>query len=163
MAMRCFGLVMIPMLVVLAASCVDACAATREFKPGSLTAIKQEHQGQPFLLKMWSVDCPPCVKDLGMLRDKLKRHRKLNLVLVSVDESSTDQQVAATLHRLGMDHVESWIFAHGDARSLRREIDSQWYGELPRTYFYDAAHARLALTGPLTDAQVDAWLQVIGR
>lgn len=161
--MRRLEWVLIAVFVALAASYVDARAATREFGPGSLAAIEQAHRGQPFLLKMWSVDCPPCVKDLGMLLEKLKRHRKLKLVLVSVDEKPAEQQVAATLRRLGMDQVESWIFAPGDARSLRREIDPEWYGELPRTYFYDAAHARVALTGPLTDAHVNAWLQVLGH
>jgi len=41
---------------------------------------------------------------------------------------------------------------------LRFYIDPGWYGELPRSYFYDAAQQRSGHSGALTRAQLQDWL-----
>ena len=37
----------------------------------------------------------------------------------------------------GLGKVEQWVFADPMPERLRFEIDRRWYGELPRTHFYD--------------------------
>jgi hypothetical protein len=59
--------------------------------------------------------------------------------------------------------AESWLFGDGNAKSLRHEIDPHWYGELPRNYFHDAAHDRVAVTGPIKDARMKTWLDALGH
>ena len=41
---------------------------------------------------------------------------------------------------------------------LRYVIDQDWYGELPRSYYYDADHQRSSHSGTLSQQQLSAWL-----
>jgi hypothetical protein len=41
---------------------------------------------------------------------------------------------------------------------LRLEIDSRWYGEVPRAYFYDRKHQREVRTGLVNKKFVEDWL-----
>ena len=44
---------------------------------------------------------------------------------------------------------------------LRYGIDPSWFGELPRSYFYDAAHNRLPHSGALNEDHIEAWLAAV--
>jgi hypothetical protein len=131
----------------------------RPFKPGSLSEIIGDRQGQPFLLILRSVDCPPCRKELDLLAQTRRAHPELDLVLIATDDiTSYAQEVHAILKKHGLGDAESWIFADPNAQRLRYEIDPKWYGELPRGYFYDAAHHRLGVSGALKPEHLSAWL-----
>jgi hypothetical protein len=41
---------------------------------------------------------------------------------------------------------------------LRFEIDRRWYGEIPRTHFYDRAHQREIKTGLINQQFVEDWI-----
>jgi len=43
--------------------------------------------------------------------------------------------------------VERGEFAESDEERLRYSIDKNWYGELPRTYYYDTSHQVKTLSG----------------
>lgn len=136
-----------------------AWAVTRPFADGSYESIRKAHQGQPFALVFWSVDCSPCVKELSLLAAALKQHPQMKLVLVSTDESAYRARVEEMLVKHGLEHVESWMFGDDDSSRLRYQVDPRWYGELPRSYFYDAQHNRTALTGAMTAEHLDSWLK----
>ena len=138
-------------------------ADTRAFLPGSLAELKKAHERQPFVLMMWSIDCPSCVRELDVLPALLKRHRGMRLVMVSTDEIGYRQRVEDMLAKHGLADVESWIFADANTRRLRYEIDATWYGELPRSYFYDASHDRVPLSGVITEEHIDTWRAAVKR
>jgi hypothetical protein len=52
-----------------------------------------------------------------------------------------------------------WQFSESDDERLRYSIDKQWYGELPRTYYYDKAHQIKSLSG----SQDEEWLKQWGK
>ncbi len=131
----------------------------RPFMPGSLSEILSARQGRPFLLILWSVDCPPCRKELDLLAKTHRAYPKLDLVLIATDDIASAKEAEAILKEHGLGDVESWMFADSNAQRLRYEIDPRWYGELPRGYFYDAAHNRLGLSGALRPEHLQAWLE----
>lgn len=145
----------------LASAAMTASAAVLPFTSSSYDAIRTAHRGSPFLLVLWSVDCPPCVKELGILADALKKHPAMKLVLVSTDELANRPKVEELLTLYGLHQTESWIFGDGEARRLRQRIDANWYGELPRSYFHDAKHRRVSLRAGITADHLDAWLKSI--
>ena len=49
--------------------------------------------------------------------------------------------------------------AEADEDKLRYSIDPTWYGELPRTYFYDADHQITPLSGKISNSFLDTWLK----
>src|SRR5690606_8359211 len=98
--------------------------STRAFAAGSLAEIVQARAGRPFVLVLWSLDCPPCLKELDVLAAEVEAHPDTDLVMVSTDDPSAKPEVEARLaeHRLA-GQVESWIFAEDAAQSLRYGID----------------------------------------
>lgn len=133
----------------------------RPFRRGSFAAILSQRQGQPFVLVMWSITCIPCRKEFELLRILRADYPRLPLVFVSTDDLADAGMASNMLVHYGLEREESWMF-DGDAERLRYEIDPAWYGELPRTYFYDAAHAREGVSGSLTRERIETWVRAMG-
>lgn len=147
------------LIALLASSVAQAQAqALKPFVRGSQQAIMASHQGKPFILALWSLDCTHCVDDMVLFGKLAKKYRTLDLVLVSTDAPEHKQQIARLLHRHRLEQAESWVFADGYVERLRFEIDPQWYGELPRTYFFDAAGHAIAVSGKIDADQVERWI-----
>ncbi|OOO02317.1 MAG: hypothetical protein USCGTAYLOR_01460 [Chromatiales bacterium USCg_Taylor] len=147
------------------ACCANLAAADQlhPFKTGSLSEIVATREGKPFLLNVWSLDCSACRAEMNMLAKLRKEYPNFNLVLVATDDVARSAEVQAFLLERGLAQVESWIFAEPNPQRLRYEIDSGWYGELPRSYFYDPKHERLGVSGTLKAKQIRAWMQATGH
>jgi len=131
--------------------------AFRRLYGGSFAALVAARRNEPFLLVLWSITCRPCRDEFALLREMRGSYPSLPLVLVSTDDSSDEALATKVLNDFGMDGEESWIFAD-DAEKLRYEIDPDWYGELPRAYFYDAMHRREGVSGSLPRERIESWL-----
>lgn len=129
---------------------------TKTFNAGSYQQILRENAGQPFVLAIWSVDCPSCIKDMSVLSQIRQNHPEIKIVMLSTDEPSATPEVKNILNRHALGDLENWVFGNDDAQKLRYEIDSGWYGELPRTYFYSAAGNRAAKSGALKIEEFEA-------
>lgn len=137
--------------------------APRLFERGGYAAILEAHRGAPLLMVFWSIDCPPCREELAMLGEMRKGHPDFPLVLVSTDDPAQLVDISAALAEAAVDGAESWVFAADQAQRLRFEVDRRWYGELPRSYFFDAGHQRRGVTGRLSEEQVARWYQTVMR
>lgn len=146
-------------------ACCGAVQATPEdvmlktFGSNSLVDITSKKSGRPFMMVLWSIDCPPCIKELSLFRDFQPQLSKKNIVLISTDGSESVpaiQQVLAD-HQLGQ--FDNWIFSGEMVERIRYGIDPEWYGELPRTYFYESEGDRVAHSGMLTKKLLTEWLQ----
>lgn len=132
------------------------------FFPSSLEQIRAQHAG-PFLLVLWSLDCPACRRELKLLGETLKTTPKLDLVLVATDDQARAEEAESLLARYGLGNAESWIFSSADTARLRYAIDPGWYGELPRAYFYFPDGQRVGHSGPLGPEQIEAWLKSLRK
>jgi hypothetical protein len=101
------------------------------------------------------------MKDLDALAASVKKYPKLDLVMVSTDDAEFAGEVSDMLAKHKLKQVESWIFSDSNAQRLRYEVDPSWYGELPRSYFYDASHNRLPVSGAITTEHIDAWVAAV--
>lgn len=158
----CAGGCEVKRLLLLAACFWIPLAAAQDMKSfvrGSQQAILSAHHGKPFILALWSVDCSHCRDDLMLLGRLAKKYPKLDVVLVSTDTPEQKQALAQTLQRYRLGRAESWVFADSFAERLRYEIDPQWYGELPRTYFFGAQEKTEAISGRLEPEQVERWIR----
>jgi hypothetical protein len=148
------------LIVLLLAFAFSAQAADfRDFDAGSRAAIEKAHAGRPFILALWSLDCAYCGEDLAALAEVVRRHPEIALVTVCTDERDNAAAAARFLDKAALPSHERWQFAAADAERLRFTIDRQWYGELPRSYFYDAAHRVQALSGRPPADWLARWLQ----
>ena len=127
----------------------QVCAESlKPFMASSRVEIEKAHQGQPMIMAFWSLDCTYCLDELNTLGEFVKHHPKIKLVLVNADGLSTTQEVAKALKQIKLPAAyEAWQFSEPDEERLRYSIDKAWYGELPRTYYYDNAHQVKAVSG----------------
>ncbi|MCP4878609.1 MAG: TlpA family protein disulfide reductase [Gammaproteobacteria bacterium] len=128
------------------------------FQTGSINEISAERNGQSFMVVLWSVHCPPCLRELAHLQQYKNRFSKSSLVLVATDGLQYSDTVQQILYDKQLDQMDNWIFAGPMPERLRFAIDPSWYGELPRTYFYDSAHQRSSHSGALTQSLLKRWL-----
>jgi thiol-disulfide isomerase/thioredoxin len=135
-------------------------AWAEELKPfvrGSMEQLVAARQGKPFLLGFWSLTCSHCQEELALLGEFSQKHPGAQVVLVATDTPEEGAAIRATLQCHGLDSSESWVFAEAFVDRLRFEVDRQWRGELPRTYFYDSAHRATAVSGKLDSARLERW------
>jgi len=136
----------------------DDSADIQPFMADTLAALKAERAGKPFVLALWSLDCPPCMAELQMLGKLKAENPDLPVVLVSTDNISQREDATDYLIEFGLNRMTSWMFADAFAERLRFTIDPQWYGELPRSYLFDADHQAHAHSGMMSEQMVREWL-----
>lgn len=135
--------------------------AAQEIKPfarGSYQQLVSARQGKPFIINFWSLSCPYCKTELGMFKKLTKKYPKLDLVLVSTDTPEEAEPIATTLAKFSLNKAEAWVFADSNVDRLRFEIDKHWYGELPRTYFFNAKNEVMDISGKLEQKEVERWI-----
>lgn len=122
----------------------------------SRRALEQQYARKPFILALWSLDCAYCAEDLRTLGAWVRQHPHVTLVTVNTDIGQATE-AAAFMDGLALPAHARWQFAGNDADRLCYQLDPAWYGELPRTYFYDARHSVQAVSGRPAKDWLDNW------
>jgi thiol-disulfide isomerase/thioredoxin len=132
-------------------------AEVRPYVAGSLQQIEREHRGKPFILSFWSATCTHCPAELKALGELVGRYPRLALVIVATDTPAEAPELQRLAQSYGLAGQTQWVFADAQPERLRYEIDRRWYGELPRTYFYDRQHRRDGRSGVVPVEQLERW------
>jgi thiol-disulfide isomerase/thioredoxin len=127
----------------------------------SLEAAKELYTKQPFLLVLWSLDCPACFDEFEALSHWKKQHPDSHLVLVSTDTIDMKSEVLSVLQDYQLEQADIWIFSNEPTAKLRHSIDGRWFGELPRSYFFSSQHKTISHSGALTNEQLHKWQRFI--
>ncbi len=147
--------------ILLATLVTSATAITAEniqpFHASSFETIKQSFQGKEFLIGLWSVDCPPCLIELQLMSDLLEINPELPFVLISTDSIELSAEAAEFLDDFNLAGRTTWMFADSFVERLRYSIDPNWFGELPRSYYFDSDHTMHSHSGILTEDILRAW------
>jgi len=149
-------------LCMILASVATATEHVQEIKPfvrGSYQQIVSSRQGKPFIVNFWSISCSYCIEEMTMLKKLAKNHSRLDLVLISTDSPSEKTSVSAVLEKFSPQKAEAWLFADNYTAPLFFEIDKQWHGELPRTYFFNAQNEVTAFSGKLEHNKIEQWIK----
>jgi len=133
----------------------------QNWNSNSLQQLSAHYYRQPFLLVFWSLDCPACYKEFEVLSHWKENHPNSHLVIVSTDPLDMEDEVQNVLIEYQLTQSNVWIFANEPSAKIRNSIDSTWFGELPRSYFFDAQHQSHAHSGALTSAQLKKWQSFI--
>lgn len=83
------------------------------------------------------------------------------MIMLATDDLSAMDQIQQILEKNQLSAIENWVFADENTQKLRFEIDPKWYGELPRTYFLDAAHQRTGVSGVLSKEDYETMFTTI--
>ncbi len=137
---------------------VTVMADSLPFTSDSLKQIEEKYTGNHFLLVLWEVSCLPCHEEMELLGNMLESYPELNVVMVGTDHIDNDEELSKLLAKHKLAGIDSWLFAENNIEKLRYSIDPEWYGELPRNYFYDVDSSRLGHSGKLTEEILLEWL-----
>ena len=144
--------------IFIASLSMPALAELNRFEIDSLKAIEADNMGEPWLLVIWSTDCPPCYLELDMISKLKALDSDLKIVIISSDAPENRESVLRVMHSLNLDKVESWHYAASNVAALQYSIDPLWRGEIPRSYFYQLDGERCAVSGILKEKKVVSWL-----
>lgn len=150
---------MMALLLCLAVASALAAPQTRAYVRGSQQAILAAHQGQPFVLALWSLDCTHCREDLEILGKLQGKYRELEVVLVATDTPDREAELQSVIKHYALQQAESWVFADSYTERLRHQVDPEWYGELPRTYFFAADGTVTAMSGKISLGDTERWVK----
>ena len=128
------------------------------FEINTRNVIEKKYLNQPLIISFWSIDCPYCIDDLKKLGKALSKNKNVKLITVCVDGKESAKKAERILNLAHLPKHEQYQYAEVDEDKLRYSIDPTWYGELPRTYFYDKAHQVTPLSGKISNSFLDAWL-----
>lgn len=134
-----------------------AAAELLPFGKGEMARQLKERQGRPFVLTLWSIDCPHCKDTLRQLAALAKIHPRLDLVVVSTDNLGEQKTIRAMLGATGLAARTTWVFGDDAPERLRFEIDRRWGGEMPRTYLFDGDHQATAYSGAVDAGVLRQW------
>lgn len=142
---------------------VNGQTTLKPFISGSYQQMLSNNAANPFMLVVWSVDCSSCLKEMALLSDIKKNHPGIKMIMLSTDDLSSAEQIGQILKQHQLDNAENWVFADDNSQKLRFEIDPKWYGEIPRTYFFDSAHRRTGISGVMSKEDYGTMLAKISN
>jgi thiol-disulfide isomerase/thioredoxin len=125
-------------------------ATLKPFVPGSYGQLLENNKDKPFILVIWSITCSSCLKDMALLNKMHKTNPKVNMIMLATDDVSATDDIQKILAKNELTGLENWLFADDNPQKLRYEIDPKWYGEQPRTYFFNKKHEREGVSGILS-------------
>ena len=129
------------------------------FEINTRNVIEKKYLNQPLIISFWSIDCRYCIDDLKKLGKALSKNKSVKLITVCVDGKESAEKAERILNQANLPKHEQYQYAEVDEDKLRYSIDPTWYGEIPRTYFYDTAHQVTPLSGKISNSFLDAWLK----
>jgi len=127
----------------------------KSFQKDSYQQILSQYKDQPLVLILWSVTCSSCLSEMPLIQQIHQQNPKLNVVMLSVDGPEFYQEMVQIIKREKLTTIEHWGFVEDNSPALRYIVDSGWYGELPRTYFFDKQHHKTGISGVLSHKQYD--------
>ncbi len=116
-----------------------------------------DHYQRPLLVILWSVDCPPCHDELAALGSLKDDFPNMPVMIINTDSHLRPEQVDEVLNQHGIADLKHFQFADPVPARQRREIDPQWYGELPRSYLMEADKTT-PHSGAVSESSLRGWL-----
>lgn len=147
MSLRVTGI----LAALLACGAAHAAGPIRPLEADSFRQIVAAHEGKPFVVVVWALDCDYCGPSFEALA-RAQRQRKLPVVAIATDragDAEATRYIEKKLQAAGLD-AERWAFGGAPAEQLRFAIDPKWHGEMPRSYWFNGHGGVTAHSGVIT-------------
>ena len=135
--------------------CAPLYGEIKPFLTTSLKAMVRDHQDEPWLLVIWSIDCAPCYEELDLIAKFMAENSHVAIELISTDSLSDKPYVSRVLRISGLS--KSWLYGDSNEEELQNIIDPEWRGEQPRSYFYSADGSRVGMSGVVNETLLKSW------
>jgi len=142
--MKNLASVLFILLLPVSCNAVAQKSVIKTFYPGSYTKLLENNKGREFTLLFWSVDCSPCLEKLKLISET-RIYAKQKFVFVSTDGDEMLADVAVVVRQMNLEQQAHWVFKSGLTQEIINSVDSSWYGEVPRNYYFNKKHQRIRL------------------
>jgi thiol-disulfide isomerase/thioredoxin len=130
-----------------------------EFNKEQFDRVKAEHKGKQWLMLLWSIDCPPCFKELAIIQKLQNQYNDLKVVIINTDaDNEINDERKKVIEKFELDKLENFHFMEGKGYQGRFLVDPQWYGELPRSYFIEKSGKFHGKSGLVNESLLIHWL-----
>ncbi len=134
-------------------------ASSIAFNKEQLSIIKKQNMGKQWLMLLWSVDCPPCFKELAIIQTLQRQQQNLAIVIINTDaDDDITKERTEIIKKFGLNNFSLFHFVDGQSDQSRYLIDSTWYGELPRSYFVESNGKFHGKSGLVNESILIKWL-----
>jgi len=134
-------------------------AQSSQFDKQAWQDIQKQNLHSNWIAVFWSLECPPCFKELKTISSMIKLDPDLKLVLINTDaDIEMKSQMDEVIDQYQLNDLILMHFADGRASQNRYEIDPTWYGELPRSYFFNKAGESQGRSGLVEKKILEQWL-----
>ena len=115
--------------------------------------------GKQWLMLLWSVDCPPCFKELAIIQKLKAQHENLAVVIINTDANDEIKaERKEIIEKFELSNFTNFHFVDGKGDQSRFFIDPNWYGELPRSYFIESSGKFHGKSGLVNKSILTQWL-----
>lgn len=129
------------------------------FDKVQLASVKTQNMGKQWLMLLWSVDCPPCFKELAIIQKLQRQHDNLAVVIINTDANDEiNAERKEIIEKFELSHLTNFHFVDGKGDQSRFFIDPNWYGELPRSYFVESNGEFHGKSGLVNQSILTQWL-----
>lgn len=155
--MNKFAYVAVLVLIILQPLSVSA--KEQAFDATVLQQLTTSYSGQRWLMVLWSIDCPPCFKELEIIGKLAQKNLALPVVIINADgDESLAIERNNVLKQFGLQTIDTYYFTDSNVETSRYQIDPKWHGELPRSYFVDVQGKRFGKSGLLSKTLILDWI-----
>jgi len=129
------------------------------FDKAQLTTVKAQNMGKQWLMLLWSVDCPPCFKELAIIQKLQQKNHDLAVVIINTDANDEiNSERKDIIEKFELTNFTNFHFVDGEGDQSRFFIDPNWYGELPRSYFFESNGKSHGKSGLVNKSLLTQWL-----
>ena len=90
----------------------------------NLAVLKKQYKGQHWLLVLWSVDCPPCLKELALIQTISEQVANLPIVIVNADDcDDISYERKSVIERFKLSHLTHLYFVEDQGAKSRYILD----------------------------------------
>ncbi|MCW8879324.1 MAG: hypothetical protein OQJ89_12270 [Kangiellaceae bacterium] len=123
-----------------------------------LNQIKTRLKGKRHLMVLWSLDCPPCFKELELIGTLAKKQPNLPITIFNVDQDiDVDEVYQEISSKYGLSLLPHFFISEEQYEQVKYALDPTWYGELPRSYFIKKDGVWVGKSGLLSKKQIKGW------
>jgi len=101
-------------------------------------------QNNEFVMLFWSIECSPCLKEMRAI-SKLNKKERNRFVFIATDGHELQKEISNTIHSMDLEGEQNWVFNSNSTEEIINTIDNSWYGETPRSYYFDKEKIRRLL------------------
>lgn len=116
----------------------------KTFNSSDYSNIIKSREKTPFIMLFWSIECSPCLKEMHNI-SKLSKKERDQFIFIATDGHEMKQEISNVLSTLDLEKENNWVFNSNSSEAIISTIDKRWYGETPRSYYFDKNKKRSQL------------------